>query len=61
LRLDPRLVTPQTLSEEQLDSIIAFLRNGLLDPRASPEKLRHLVPEKLPSNRPSLVFQFGQR
>ena len=38
-----------------------FLRNGLLDPRASPERLRHLIPEKLPSNRPSLVFQFGQR
>ena len=60
-RLDPLLVSPQRLSEEQLDSIIAFLRNGLLDPRASPEKLRHLIPEKLPSNRPSLVFQFGQR
>ncbi|HEX2459069.1 MAG TPA: cytochrome c peroxidase [Vicinamibacterales bacterium] len=61
LRLDPLLVSPQRLSEEQLDSIVAFLRNGLLDPRASPERLRHLIPEKLPSNRPSLVFQFGQR
>jgi cytochrome c peroxidase len=61
LRLDPLLVSPQRLSEEQLDSVIAFLRNGLLDPRASPEKLRHLIPEKLPSNRPSLDFQFGQR
>ena len=60
LRLDPLLVSPQRLSEEQLDSIVAFLRNGLLDPRASPEKLRHLIPEKLPSNRPSLVFQSGQ-
>jgi cytochrome c peroxidase len=60
-RLDPLLVTPQRLSEEQLDSIIAFLRNGLLDPRARPEKLRHLVPDELPSDRPPLVFQFGQR
>ncbi len=60
-RLDSRLVNPQRLSDEQLDSIIAFLRNGLLDPRASPEKLRHLIPENLPSNRPPLIFQFGQR
>ncbi len=61
LRLDPLLVSPQRLSEEQFDSIIAFLRNGLLDPRASPEKLRHLIPETLPSSRPSLVFQSEQR
>ena len=43
--------------EDQLDSLVAFLRNGLLDPRASPERLRHLIPGKLPSDREPLVFQ----
>ena len=60
-RLDPLLATPQKISEEQLDSIVAFVRNGLLDPRASPQRFRHLIPERLPSNRTPLVFQHPQR
>jgi cytochrome c peroxidase len=56
-RLDPLLTMPQRLREDQLDSLVAFLRDGLLDPRARPERLRHLIPEKLPSGRAPLVFQ----
>jgi hypothetical protein len=29
----------------------------LLDPAARPERLRRLIPEKLPSGQPNLVFQ----
>lgn len=60
-RIDPLLSTPSELSQEQLDSLVAFLRNGLLDPRASPERLRRLVPDRLPSGRAPLVFQSPQR
>ena len=56
-----RCCRPLRLPHHPCGTSRLFLRNGLLDPRASPERLRHLIPEKLPSNRPSLVFQFGQR
>ena len=58
-RIDPLLRTPVELSQEQFDSLVAFLREGLLDPRARPERLRHLVPEQLPSGRTPLEFQFS--
>lgn len=60
-RLDPLVATPRQLSERQLDALVAFLRDGLLDPRARPERLRHLVPERLPSGREPLSFQFPPR
>jgi cytochrome c peroxidase len=60
-RLDPLVVTPRKLSKEQLGALVAFVRNGLLDPRARPERLRHLVPETLPSGRDPLTFQFPGR
>ena len=58
-RLDPLVATPQHLSQEQVDSIVAFVRDGLLDPRARPDALRHLVPERLPSGEPPLRFEFA--
>jgi cytochrome c peroxidase len=57
-RLDPLVVTPRELAEEQLVELVAFLRDGLLDPRARPERLRRLVPERVPSGRPTLTFEF---
>jgi len=60
-RLDPLVATPQHLSQEQVDSIVAFVRDGLLDPRARPDALRHLVPERLPSGETPLQFQFATR
>ena len=57
-RVDPLVVTPRRLSAEQLDALVAFVRDALLDPRVQPAKLRRLVPRTLPSGRRPLVFQF---
>jgi cytochrome c peroxidase len=58
-RLDPLVSTTRQLSSAQLDEIIAFVGDGLLDPRARPEHLRRLVPKRVPSGRPTLTFQFS--
>jgi cytochrome c peroxidase len=60
-RLDPLVSTPRRLSESQLEGLVAFVRDGLLDARARPERLRRLVPDTLPSGRPPLTFQFPDR
>jgi cytochrome c peroxidase len=60
-RIDPILATPITLTNEQIEQLVAFVRNGLLDPRATPERLRRLVPRSLPSGRPVLTFEFASR
>lgn len=57
-RLDPLLAKPITLTNEQFDQLVAFVRDGLLDPRAKPENLRGLVPHTLPSSRAGLIFEF---
>jgi cytochrome c peroxidase len=55
-RLDPSLRTPVVLSEVEFEALVEFVRNGLLDPSARPQRLRRLIPEKLPSGMPGLVF-----
>ena len=57
-RLDPALSTPIVLTESQFDQLLAFVRDGLLDPRATPDSLRRLIPHSVPSGRPVLVFEF---
>lgn len=57
-RVDPILATPITLSERQFNQLIDFVRHGLLDPRARPERLRRLVPHAVPSGRPVFIFEF---
>jgi cytochrome c peroxidase len=57
-RLDPLLATPVRLTDEEFQQLVDFLRNGLLDPRARPERLRTLVPKTVPSGRPVLIFEF---
>ena len=57
-RLDPALSTPIVLTESQFYQLLAIVRDGLLDPRATPERLRHLIPHTVPSGRPVLVFEF---
>jgi cytochrome c peroxidase len=59
-RLDPILATPIMLNEQEIQQLVAFVRNGLLDSRAKPENLRKLVPGSVPSGRPVLTFQFGR-
>ena len=57
-RLDPRLATPITLTDAEFTDLVDFVRDGLLDPAARPERLRRLVPRQLPSGRPALRFDF---
>ena len=57
-RLDPVLSTPIVLTETQFEQLLAFVQDGLLDPRATPERLRRLVPHSVPSGRPVMEFEF---
>jgi hypothetical protein len=56
--LDPLLREPLRLTDAEIDDLVTFLRDGLLDDRARPENLRALVPESVPSGRMMLEFQF---
>ena len=56
-RLDPLVRSPEALTEDEIQSLIAFVSNGLLDPAANPQRLKRLIPEKLPSGRSLLMFQ----
>jgi cytochrome c peroxidase len=56
--LDPRLAMPLVLTPSEFDDLVAFVRDGLLDSRARPERLRHLVPNVVPSGNTTLFFQF---
>ena len=56
-RLDPALAIPVTLSNREFRQLVAFLRSGLLDPRANPHDLRKLIPARVPSGNPVHTFQ----
>jgi cytochrome c peroxidase len=56
--LDPQLRTPFALSTQELEDLLAFVGDALLDPRATPESLRKLVPKDVPSGRPVPTFEF---
>jgi cytochrome c peroxidase len=58
-RLDSRVASPRLLDDPQIDDLVAFVRDGLLDPRAKPANLRRLVPDSVPSGRPLLRFEFA--
>lgn len=60
-RLDPLVATPREVSQGNLDALMAFVGKGLLDPRASPERLHRPMPERLPSGRTPLQFEFPSR
>jgi cytochrome c peroxidase len=51
------LAAPTFLTADELASLVAFVSNGLLDPRASRNSLCSLVPTSLPSGMPPLRFQ----
>jgi cytochrome c peroxidase len=57
-RVDPALSIPIVLTETQFEQLVAFVRDGLLDPRATPGRLRHLIPKTVPSGQPVMVFEF---
>jgi hypothetical protein len=55
--VDPRLARPLRLTQDEFDDLVEFVRTGLLDPRATPERLLDLVPRELPSGLPLHEFQ----
>jgi len=55
--LDPALSKLPALSEQEFSDLLAFLRDGLLDPRARPEFLSRFIPASVPSQLPLHVFE----
>lgn len=56
-RLDPALQSVPRLTDAEFEALVDFVRSGLLDPDARPQRLRRLIPQKLPSGRAGLVFR----
>jgi cytochrome c peroxidase len=56
-RLDPLLRSGVELTDEEIDALVAFVRDGLLDPAAAPHRLRRLIPRRLPSGFSVPFFQ----
>ncbi len=57
-RLDPLLISPTVLTDRQFNSLVAFVRDGLLDERAADiETLCALVPTEVPSGYPMMEFE----
>jgi len=56
-RLDPRVAKAMPLSTRDFDALVAFVRDGLLDPRALPANLCQLVPAAVPSGMPVARFE----
>jgi cytochrome c peroxidase len=55
--LDPLVAKPLKLKRDEFDDLVEFVRTGLLDPRATPQRLLDLVPQELPSGLPLHDFQ----
>lgn len=56
-RLDPRLRRPMRLTNAEFADLVAFVRTGLLDPRATPLNFARLIPLRLPSELKPLEFE----
>jgi len=56
-RLDPALGVPLSLSADEFESLLAFVRDGLLDDRALPQNMCKLVPDSDPSGMLPMRFQ----
>jgi cytochrome c peroxidase len=55
--LDALLREPIRLGDDEFADLVAFVRHGLLDPKARPEALCALIPKSLPSGRVPLNFE----
>lgn len=55
-RLDERVRAPRRLTADEFGDLVAFVRTGLLDDRATPRRLARLIPERLPSGLDPLDF-----
>jgi cytochrome c peroxidase len=56
-RVDPLLATPIELSAEEVNNLVAFVQDGLLDERATRHNLCGLVPQTVPSGFPTMRFE----
>ncbi|MDH4164972.1 MAG: hypothetical protein OEY13_11835 [Gammaproteobacteria bacterium] len=56
-RVDPRLATPTNLSAREFHALVAFVRDGLLDERATRQDLCRLAPARVPSGYPVMRFE----
>jgi cytochrome c peroxidase len=56
-RLDPLLRRPVVLTDDEIAALVDFVRDGLLDPEARPERLQRFIPATLPSGRATLTFR----
>lgn len=57
--LDPRVANPVILTPREIDDLVRFVRDALLDRRATPANLRHFAPATLPSGNAPLSFEFA--
>lgn len=55
--LDPLLRDPIKLSGDEFEDLVAFVRNGLLDPQARASQMCGVIPNAVPSGRAVLNFQ----
>jgi cytochrome c peroxidase len=56
-KVDPLLLHPPQLTREEFETLVVFVRTGLLDPRAERTHLCSLIPSVLPSGMPPLRFE----
>ena len=56
-RLDSRLANPPRLSGDEVEDLVKFVGDSLLDPRARKQNLCGLIPKSVPSGMPVLRFQ----
>ena len=59
-RIDERMRRPQPLNPAAVNDLVAFIRDGLHDPRVTASNLCQLVPPSVPSGRPVLQFEACQ-
>ena len=55
--LDPLVKNPVSLSNQEFNDLVQFLKTGLLDSRVSSKELCKLIPERLPSGRKLQEFE----
>ena len=56
-RVDPLLQTPIRLTGGEFEGLVAFVRDALLDERATKQHLCPLIPESVPSGYSNMFFQ----
>ena len=55
--LDDLIKRPISLSDQEFTDLVTFVREGLADPRATPENLAKLKPDSVPSGHPLQIFE----